>query len=265
MPAPIRPGPCPHPRPDALPPPFAPAGRSRVRRAWIGRTGFALAIGLAGPAGAQSVVTGGTVALSSQLVDRAVALTPATPILQGAVTWTTPAGWSADVAASTRLRAPGRLAESLVQVARSWTVSDDWQVQVPLVYYGYPPHGSWRAYDRVELTVVGIYRDTLTVGVSAAQLLHGANRGPRGAADLGFLWPLADHLTLSLGAGVAQTLIRPRHTYDQGPGHYLYGQAGAIWDTGPWRLQLAHIVNGQHGQGGPARIAPWTATVSRSF
>ncbi|MET4676993.1 uncharacterized protein (TIGR02001 family) [Luteibacter sp. PvP120] len=263
MPALIRPGSCDHPH--ALPSPRAPARRSRAWRGWLKCSGLALSIGLAGMAQAQSVVTSGTVALSSQLVDRAVALTPATPILQGSVTWTTPTGWSLGLAASTRLRAPGRLAESLAQVARSWTLSDDWQVQVPLVYYRYPPNGSWHVYDRVELAVVGIYRDTLTIGVSGAQLVHGANRGPRGAADLGFLWPLADHLTLSLGAGIAQTLIRPRHVYDSDPGHYLYGQAGAIWDTGPWRFQLAHIVNGQHGQGGPSRIAPWTATLSRSF
>src|SRR3569623_370236 len=49
----------------------------------------------------------GKIALSSQLVDRGLAITPATPILQGAVSWASPAGWSLGVAAAVETRSPG--------------------------------------------------------------------------------------------------------------------------------------------------------------
>lgn len=213
---------------------------------------------------AQSVSTSATVAVSSQLVDRGVAITPSTPILQGAVSWATPSGWSFGLSGSTRLRAPGRVAETLLQVARSWTVTDDWQVQAALLYYRYPPNGPWQPYDRAELAVVGIYRDILTVGVSASQLFHGANRGPRGAADIGLRWPVAPHLSVSAGAGIAQSLVRPHYPY-QGAGQYAYGQLGLVWDNGAWRVELAHIMSDQDTRRGQPGVSPWTATIARSF
>ncbi|TCV97824.1 uncharacterized protein (TIGR02001 family) [Luteibacter rhizovicinus] len=224
-----------------------------------------MTFGFVAPLHAQSVGTTGTVAISSQLVDRGVAITPSTPILQGAVSWSTPSGWSLGLSGSTRIRSPGRIVETLAQAAHSWTVSSDWQMQAALIYYRYPSSGPWHVYDRTELAVYWIYRDILTVGLSGSQLFHGADHGPRGAADIGFRWPLAPHLTLSAGAGIAQTLVRPRYPYYAESAHYAYGQLGLIWDNGPWRVELAHIASDQEKRHGQPGVSPWTATIARSF
>jgi hypothetical protein len=223
------------------------------------------------PLHAQSSGLSGVAALSSQLDDRGLAITPATPIAQGAVTWASPAGWALGLSGSTEVRSPGRFAEVLVQGSRYWALSGNWQVQANLLYYSYSGSARSRAYDRAEAGVNWIYRDILTFGLSAARAIGAQDHRPRGAADANFHWPLAWHFSLSAGAGVAQPLIAPYGPY--GPySHnntslYGYGLAGLIWERSSWRVELDRVMTdeGMRRQQGDMRAQPWVATISLSF
>src|SRR3546814_20366133 len=59
---------------------------------------------LSAPLHAQSRPFSGEVALSSQLVDRGLAISPATPIVQGSVSWMSPGGWSMGLAGGVELQ-----------------------------------------------------------------------------------------------------------------------------------------------------------------
>jgi uncharacterized protein (TIGR02001 family) len=223
------------------------------------------------PLRAQSSGVSGAVALGSQLVDRGLAITPATPILQAAGFWTSASGWSAGVSGAVETRKPGHLAEGLAQVSRAWVLSGDWQMQGDLLYYDYPGNDRSRVFDRTEAGVSWTYRDVLTLGLSAASMTHGSDHDPRGAADVGFHWPLAWHFALSLGAGVAQYLVSPYDSYGYihhpPPGVYGYGHAGVLWSDGAWRIELDRIATdpavARHG--GNLVAQPWVGTVTWSF
>lgn len=226
---------------------------------------------VSGPLRAQSSTISGAVALGSQLVDRGLAITPATPILQAAASWTSASGWSAGVSGAVQTRSPDHLAEGLAQVSRAWMLSSDWQMQADLLYYDYPGDDRARLFDRTEAGVNWIYRDVLTFGLSASSMTHGANHDPRGAADVDFHWPLAWHFALSLGAGVAQYLVSPYDSYGYihrpPPGVYGYGHAGVLWSDGAWRIELDRIATDpaitRHG--GNLVAQPWVGTVTWSF
>jgi uncharacterized protein (TIGR02001 family) len=231
-------------------------------RLGIGVSALLLCIPWSAPR-AQSSSFGGVVAVSNQLVDRGLAVTPKTPVLQGALSWTTPSGWSLGLSASSETRSPGQIVEALAQASYAWSLSSDWQMQTGLLYYRYGNDSHWRIYDRVELGASWIYRDVLTLGVSAAQLVHTGGRGPRGAADIGFRWPLAWKLAVSAGVGTAQYLIPP---YTRDYPRYQYGHAGLIWESERWRVELNHIMT-EHAprpDGSPG-VSRWNATVSRTF
>jgi uncharacterized protein (TIGR02001 family) len=214
---------------------------------------------------AQASPLTGTIALNSQLVDRGVAVTRPGPVLQGALAWTSPSGWSAGVSASAQLRTPRGFASFVAQVAHSWSLSADWQMQANLLGYRYPSHGRARTYDRTELGVSWIYRDVLTVGLSASHMNHYGGQRPRGAADVGVRWPLAGGFSLAASAGVAQELVPPRRAGYERRNHYYYGHAGLTWDNGPWRVEVAHIASNRDRPAYQPRVSPWTATISRAF
>ncbi|HEY4294060.1 TorF family putative porin [Luteibacter sp.] len=225
-----------------------------------------MALILASPAtDAQTSPLTGTFALSSQLVDRGMAITPPGPVLQGAINWTSPSGWSAGVSASAQARTPRGFVSFVAQVAHSWSLATDWQMQANLLDYRYPSHGRGRTYDRTELGVSWIYRDVLTFGVSASHLNRYGGQRPRGAADLGLHWPLARGFSLSASAGAAQELVPPRGAGYERRNHYYYGHAGLTWDNGPWRIEVAHITSNRDRRAFQPEISPWTATVSRAF
>src|SRR3546814_19718730 len=75
--------------------------------------------------------------LSSQLVDRGLAISPATPIVQGSVSWMSPGGWSMGLAGGVELRSPGQPVVVLGRVSRFWSISDDWLAHASLLYYDY--------------------------------------------------------------------------------------------------------------------------------
>jgi uncharacterized protein (TIGR02001 family) len=214
---------------------------------------------------AQTSSLSGTVALSSQLVDRGLAITQPGPVLQGALNWTSPSGWSAGVSASAQARTPRGFVGFVAQVAHAWSLSSDWQIQANLLDYRYPSHGRGRTYDRTELGVSFIYRDVLTAGLSVSHLNRYGGQRPRGAADIGLRWPLSRGFSLSASAGVAQELVPPRGTGYERRNHYYYGHAGVAWDNGPWRVEVAHIASDRDRLSRQPKVSPWTATVSWAF
>ena len=245
---------------------------------------------------AQSTTFNGTVALSSQLVDRGQVITGDTPIVQGAAAWTfptegaapqaLPSGWSLGLSGSTEVRSPGRLVEALAQASRYWSLSGDWQMQVSLLYYRYPGMAGSKAFDRAETGVSWSYRDVLSFGLSAIHLIGAKNSRPRGAADVNLRWPLMPHFSLSAGAGITQSLMAPyaphRHAYEDSydhPGyygshdsyrvranHYSYGHIGLLWSNGPWQMELDRVVAApETQQWAHLNASHWVATISRSF
>ena len=220
------------------------------------------------PLQAQSAPLGGTVALTSQLVDRGLAITRATPVLQGEVRWSSPSGWSLGAAAASELRSP-RLAEGMLQVARSWPVSSNGQMQASLLYYGAPRLGRARAYRRVEADLAWIYRDILTLNLAARRPVGSADARTNPLAEANLRWPLTRHFSLLAGAGVArfQRGYGYYRYYGEGSAYYRYGQVGLAWSGDRWRVELDRIATdgaprARRGTGG---LSPWMASVSWSF
>lgn len=237
-----------------------------------------LALALAVPVHAQSSTWSGTVALSSQLIDRGLAISPATPILQGDVSWTSASGWVLGASAATELRSPGKGSEALAQVAHYWTFTDDWRMQAGVIYYSYPGNARGHPFDRVETGVHWLYRDVLSAGLSAMTLTRGSDHDPRGAADIDFHWPLPRHFAFSAGLGVAQPLLgaeRDRYGYDNGyriyrhlhpSSYYGYGHLGLAWAYGRWQVELDRVFTDPDIRRQRYQVAaPWVATLSWSF
>ncbi|MFC4527476.1 hypothetical protein ISN76_08110 [Dyella halodurans] len=232
---------------------------------------------------AQAADLSGTVALSSQLVDRGQAVTPQTTILQAAGAYAFASGWSFGLAASTEVRSPDRIAEALAQLSRRWSLASDWQMQAGLAYYDYPGNAQARPYERAEATLDWIYRDVLTFGLSAIYDMNAEAPRLRGAADVNFHWPLPAHFAFSAGAGVTRSAVTPCNNGGQGcassyeygwPAYYApvpaetygYGHAGLIWSKGSWHLELDRVVtSGLTRPHGSFETAPWVATISFSF
>ncbi|MFC4764682.1 TorF family putative porin [Dyella koreensis] len=233
---------------------------------------------------AQSANLSGTVALSSQLVDRGLPVTRETPIVQGAISWASPQGWSLRLSASAEARRLDRLTETFAQAARYWTLAPDWEMGASLSYYVYPngPRQA-RAYDRVEAGLGWVYRDVLTFGLSAIHGVGPGDRRLRGAADVGFHWPLPRHFGFSAGAGISQAKVVSYRYYDhdQASSHedggvsyyaytrwnaYRYGHVGLTWTYESWHLELDRILtSGYKRSRNSLDVAPWVATLSFSF
>ncbi len=230
---------------------------------------------------AESTTFSGAVALSSQLVDRGQAMTSSTPVLQGAASWTFPAGWSLGLSGSAEVRSPGRLVAALAQASRHWSLAGDWQMQANLLYYRYAGTSRSRAFDRAETGLSWSYRDVLTLSLSAIHVIGSQGRHRlRGAADISVHWPLARHLSLSAGAGATQSPIAPYNAYGYsreydhaGPYHrvpegiHTYGHVGLLWSNGPWRIEFDRILADPETrwQWDVMGASPWVATISRSF
>jgi uncharacterized protein (TIGR02001 family) len=225
---------------------------------------------------AQSGTFNGTVALSSQLVDRGLAITPDTPILQGAASWTTPSGWSLGLSASTETRDPAPLTEIFAQASHYWRLTPDWQIAAGLSYYDYPGQNAG-VFDRAEANVSWIYRDVLTFGASAISPVGHTDHTLRGAADVSFRWPLPLHFSFSAGAGYAQAQVPYYRAYASGNGgsygyhggnrvnSYGYGQLGLAWGQGPWRLEVDRVFVDAAMRSENLAASPWVATLSFSF
>jgi hypothetical protein len=220
------------------------------------------------PLHAQTSGIAGAVGVSSELVDRGLAVSPPTPIVQGALSWTSPTGWSLGASAATEIRSPGKVSEALAQVSKYWSLSNDWQMRGSVLYYDYPGNSRARYFDRSEASVDWIYRDIVVFGLSGIYLTNGDEHQPRGAADVNLHWPLAWHFSLSAGVGVAQSLVPPYGPNGYGRASvYRYGQLGLIWSYGRWRMELDRIAAdpGSRQQWGNLVASPWVGTISWSF
>jgi len=249
---------------------------TRQLRRRIALVAIATGAGLPWAAQAQSSTVNGTVALSSQLVDRGLAITQDTAVLQGAVSIALPSGWSFGASASAELRDVSPPAEAFVQASRYWRIAPDWQFQAGLVYYDYPGRGGG-AFNRTEGSVNWIYRDVLTLGVSAIYPTGSSSNQLRGAADVAFHWPLPWNLSFSAGAGYAQTQVPYYRSYANGQGgsygyhggdrvnSYGYGHLGLIWGHGPWHVELDRMIVDHAMRAENLAASPWVATISFDF
>lgn len=208
----------------------------------------------------------GTVAVSSQLVDLGVAVTRDTPVVQGGANWLSRDGWAVGVFTSYQTGAPRHWAEGIVQVAKAWQASDNWQLQGNLLHYRYPSSDkSARALDRTELGGTLMYRDVLALSVWTIELAHRPG-GLRSEADAGLRWPLTAHLSASAAVGIAQYLAPYRwYPNNKRPDWFSYGHAGLRWDNGPWQIEVLRIASNFQRTRYEPPIAPWVMTVARHF
>jgi hypothetical protein len=238
---------------------------------------------VAAPARAQSGRWGGELVLASQLVDQGLAITPATAVLQGAVSWNAPAGWSLGLAGAVEARSPGDPVLLLASASRSWRFGNDWLAQAGLHHYDYRSGAPAAIPDRTSATVSFLYRDALAVGVAAIHARGAPRQHLLGAADVQASLPLAARWSLVAGAGVAQAAVGARNPPPHpgyGLGHaptygdygsrvrwYRFASLGLSWSDGPFRLRLdrhANSLGGRPAYG--ARTPPrWVATASWNF
>ena len=218
------------------------------------------------PAHVRAADLSGSVSLASQLADRGLAITSATPALQGGVTWTMPSGWSLGLSGGIALRSPGDVAESVARVAHAWALSEDWRMQADMVYYRYAGRLHANVY---EPGVYWVYRDILTLGLSGVYVASADEHRLHPAADLNFHWPLAWGFFLSGGGGIARYAVPyeypPNERYHMG--YYRYGEAGLLWSHGPWQVELDRVAIDSGSRPYLRRYAasPWLVILSRTF
>jgi hypothetical protein len=216
----------------------------------------------AGQTGAWRIDAG----LSSQLVDRGIAISPRTPMLQGSVSWTSSGNWSAGLSAGAPLKSPGQTSEIMAQVARSWRLSDDLQTLASAIYYDYRGLDGATSYRRLEMDLSWIYRDLLVFNLSEAHAVGRTSAPWLGAAELNLHFPLAGHLALVTGVGLAQYPYYS-HYHADNRGVYGYGNAGLAWDRGNFHAELTRVATGglpsqRRGTGG---LAPWLGSMRWTF
>lgn len=190
----------------------------------------------AGPAAAQGWAWSAEATLGSDLTERGISPWPRQPVAQGLLGLTDGAAWAVSLSATAPLeRTEGAEAQWVLRGTRYGTVGNDWQWRAGLASYAYP-RGDWRGYDRSELTLGGSWRDLLSLELSATRLHEGDQR-PTWAADLGLRWPLGDGFSAAAGLGRAELVGWPRWCY-------TYGDAGLLWQQGPWRASLRALMIG---------------------
>lgn len=230
-----------------------------------GSHGWLLAAVLCPGLAAKATDIGGTVAINSQLVDRGIAITSRTPVVQGSIYWAPTADWSLELSGAIETRSPEHLLQSGISGSRHWTLSDRWQAQARLSYYRYRyaiDDRKWNV-ERTEVNVGWTYRETVTLSLSASRMPGGGDI--YGAADITVQRSLSEHFALSAGLGIAQP--PPFDDGEDRSGHYRYGHAGLIWSQGSWSIELDRVAtsaNVPRPWGGP-RVSPWVATLSVAF
>jgi hypothetical protein len=144
------------------------------------------------------------------------------------------------------------------------------------MYYRYTRSGSSRVYNRAEAGMAWVYRDTLTLSLSAVHALHSPDHQVRPGADIDFRWPLPRDLSFSVGAGGSQALVLVGGYYEHGvwvrhprldAATYRYGHVGLAWTRGRWQVELERVATdlGDRARQGNLDAAPWLGTISLSF
>ena len=218
------------------------------------------ALAATGGAAAQPVQWQGQLALASELTDRGLSVFPRRPTLQ-ADAQLARGHWSLAAAASTDLSASGRH-RVLARVSHYRSLSDDWQLDAGIGWYGYPGDRRARLYDRTEAGIGLGFRDLLALNLTAVdyRAWPGRRAGLQWALEAGARWPLGEAWSLTASLGRADLPPQPDR-------RYCYGGVGLAWQQGGWRLELNRLGTDQAARqafGDAARLR-WSATVLRSF
>jgi hypothetical protein len=220
----------------------------------------AAALCAAAGAAAQPLQWQGQLAVASELTDRGLSVFPRRPTLQ-ADGQVARGRWSIAAAASTDLSASGRH-RVLARVSHYRALSDDWQLDAGIGWYGYPGDRRARVYDRTEAGIGLGFRDLLSLNLTAIdyRAWPGRRAGLQWALEAGARWPLGGAWSLTASLGQADLPPQPDR-------RYRYGGAGLAWQQGAWRAELNRL--GTDGTAryafGDAARARWSALVTRSF
>jgi hypothetical protein len=208
----------------------------------------------------------GTLGVSSQLVGLGVAMAQRGPVVQANETRVAASGWTVGATASYQAGAPRHFLEAIVQGSKAWTVSDDWNLQATIAHYRYPSHDrASRTLDQTQVGMSRMYRDVFSLNVWGVVPAHGSSR-LHAEVDAAFHWPLTAGWSLDTAAGEAQYLA-PRHWYvdNRRPRWFAYGHVGVDWNHADWHAEVLRIVSNFRRPRNDYHVAPWVATVTRSF
>lgn len=239
---------------------------STARAAQSSRPGAAgLALGLtllaAGPSNAQALQWTGQLAGATELSDRGLVIGPRRPTVQASLTGTLDRRWALGLSASAPL-GYGRQGRLLGQLSHYTPLSDDWQLEAGLGYYGYPGDADAGRGDRFELTAGASWRDLFSGNLTA---LHypawpGRRAGLQWALDLAGRWPLAGGWSATFSLGRADLPMLPDRRYS-------YAGLGLAWQVEAWRFELNRL-----GSSAAARVVlgatarpRWSASTSLQF
>ncbi len=191
-------------------------------------------------AAAQSRSVAGELVVSTDLTDRGIVIGARQPVVQALATLYDTAGWSLGMAIGVQdtHQNPHQV---LARAAYGWMVSNTWQAQASLLYYGYPSSPALQFFDRLEMGTAWSYRDVLVLGLSTNQYRYAApgQARPDWAADLALRWPLGGQVALSAGFGQARL---------SGQGGYGYGNVGLVWRQGVWRAEFSYLATDERAR-----------------
>ncbi|NRF65831.1 hypothetical protein HLB44_02405 [Aquincola sp. S2] len=214
----------------------------------------------AGPAAAEPLQWQGQAALATELTDRGLSVFERRPTLQAEL-GVSRGRWALGAALSARA-ADGRDRRVLARLSHYRTLSDDWQLDGGLGYYGYPGGVYARSFNRVEASAGASFRDLLSFNLTA--LHYRAWRGRRGglqwAFDAGLRWPLAGAWSLTASLGQADVPPLPQRRYH-------YGGVGVAWAASGWRVELNRLGADSTAQRllGETAHPRWSAVVATNF
>lgn len=206
----------------------------------------------------------GSIALTSGLVTRGIALGSGGPALQGQLSFHSPDGWFAGLGAGS-FGAPWSRAQTVQMHGRvGWLhrLSPDWSAQLAYSYYGYPLDAPLRRFEYDELGVTLGWRDLAFVSVSRW---------------LGRRWRLDRHGLDSAVEGVLRQPLGPSFDATAGiglravdgsfGGGYRYGHVGVAWRLDAVETRLSYIATSKRAERlfGARAADRWAASVSWTF
>lgn len=227
--------------------------------------GAGLVLGLAllgaGPARAQALQWTGQLAAATELSDRGLVIGPRRPTLQASLTGVLDRRWTLALSASAPLGA-ARQGRVLGQLGRYEQLSDDWQIEAGLGYYGYPGDEVAGRGNRWELTTGATWRDLFSANLTA---LHypawpGQRAGLQWAMDLAGRWPISGAWSATFSLGQADLPALPDR-------RYRYAGLGLARQEGPWRIELNRLGSSATARHilGQAAQPRWSASTQVQF
>jgi hypothetical protein len=150
----------------------------------------------------------------------------------------------------------------LGQLGRYEQLSDDWQIEAGLGYYGYPGDEVAGRGNRWELTTGATWRDLFSANLTA---LHypawpGQRAGLQWAMDLAGRWPISGAWSATFSLGQADLPALPDR-------RYRYAGLGLARQEGPWRIELNRLGSSATARHilGQAAQPRWSASTQVQF